>query len=82
MLLLIPGPVTTHPAVRAAAAQDYAPWDLDFRAIYARIRARSSPSPAARTASTPPSPSPAAATSPSKPPSAPSSPPAAASSSP
>ena len=40
MLLLIPGPVTTHPAVRAAAAQDYAPWDLDFRAIYARIRAR------------------------------------------
>ncbi len=40
MLLLIPGPVTTDPRVRAAAAQDYAPWDLDFRAIYARIRAR------------------------------------------
>ena len=31
MLLLIPGPVTTHASVRAAAAQDYAPWDLDFR---------------------------------------------------
>ena len=40
MLLLIPGPVTTDPRVRAAAAQDYAPWDLDFRAIYARIRSR------------------------------------------
>ena len=40
MLLLIPGPVTTDPAVRAAAAQDYAPWDLDFRARYARIRRR------------------------------------------
>lgn len=40
MLLLIPGPVTTDPRVRAAAAQDYAPWDLDFRAVYSRIRAR------------------------------------------
>jgi 2-aminoethylphosphonate-pyruvate transaminase len=40
MLLLIPGPVTTDPAVRAAAAQDYAPWDLEFRAMYARIRQR------------------------------------------
>ena len=40
MLLLIPGPVTTHAAVRAAAAQDYAPWDLEFRALYARIRQR------------------------------------------
>lgn len=40
MLLLIPGPVTTDARVRAAAAQDYAPWDLDFRAIYARIRRR------------------------------------------
>jgi 2-aminoethylphosphonate-pyruvate transaminase len=38
MLLLIPGPVQTRPAVRAAAAQDYAPWDMDFRAVYARIR--------------------------------------------
>jgi 2-aminoethylphosphonate-pyruvate transaminase len=40
MLLLIPGPVTTDPRVRAAAAQDYAPWDMDFRAIYSRIRRR------------------------------------------
>ncbi len=40
MLLLIPGPVTTDPRVRAAAAEDYAPWDLDFRALYARIRRR------------------------------------------
>lgn len=37
MLLLTPGPVTTHPAVRAAAARDYAPWDLDFRAVVARV---------------------------------------------
>lgn len=40
MLLLIPGPVTTHPSVRAAAAQDYAPWDLSFRDILAQIRER------------------------------------------
>ena len=40
MLLLIPGPVTTHPAVRAAAAQDYAPWDNDFRALVSRLRDR------------------------------------------
>lgn len=40
MLLLIPGPVSTHPRVRAAAAQDYAPWDHDFRDIYARVRTR------------------------------------------
>ena len=40
MLLLIPGPVTTHPSVRAAAAQDYAPWDLDFRKLVASIRER------------------------------------------
>ncbi len=40
MKLLIPGPVTTQPAVRAAAAQDYAPWDNDFRKVYADIRAR------------------------------------------
>lgn len=38
MLLLIPGPVTTHPAVRAAAAQDYAPWDPPFRALELRLR--------------------------------------------
>src|SRR5271165_2789505 len=29
MLLLIPGPVTTRPEVRAALAQDFAPWDND-----------------------------------------------------
>ena len=40
MLLLIPGPVTTDARVRAAAAQDYAPWDLDFRDILARVRRR------------------------------------------
>ena len=40
MLLLIPGPVTTHDAVREAAARDYAPWDNDFRAIVRRIRDR------------------------------------------
>jgi 2-aminoethylphosphonate-pyruvate transaminase len=27
----------THPSVRAAMAVDYAPWDNDFRAIYARV---------------------------------------------
>ncbi|MGY6272095.1 2-aminoethylphosphonate--pyruvate transaminase [Achromobacter denitrificans] len=31
MLLLIPGPVTTDARVKAAMAQDYAPWDNDFR---------------------------------------------------
>ena len=40
MKLLIPGPVTTQAAVREAAAQDYAPWDNEFRPIYAGIRAR------------------------------------------
>jgi 2-aminoethylphosphonate-pyruvate transaminase len=40
MLLLIPGPVTTAPAVRAAMAQDFAPWDNDFRAVYAEVRER------------------------------------------
>lgn len=39
MLLLIPGPVTTDPAVRAAAAHDFAPWDLEFRARVAALRA-------------------------------------------
>ena len=38
MLLLIPGPVTTDPRVREAAAQDFAPWDLEFRARVARLR--------------------------------------------
>jgi 2-aminoethylphosphonate-pyruvate transaminase len=40
MLLLIPGPVTTHSSVRAAAAQDYAPWDLDFRDLLTAVRER------------------------------------------
>jgi 2-aminoethylphosphonate-pyruvate transaminase len=31
MLLLIPGPVTTHPDVRAAANRDIAPWDQAVR---------------------------------------------------
>ena len=39
-LLLIPGPVTTDPRVRAPAARDYAPWDNDFREIFARVRHR------------------------------------------
>ena len=38
MLLLIPGPVQTRAETRAAMAQDIAPWDLDFRAVYAGIR--------------------------------------------
>jgi 2-aminoethylphosphonate-pyruvate transaminase len=40
MLLLIPGPVVTRPEVKAAFAQDYAPWDPDFRALHAAVRAR------------------------------------------
>ena len=40
MLLLIPGPVRTHPDVRAAMAADIAPWDNDFRPVYAGIRDR------------------------------------------
>ena len=40
MLLLIPGPVQTRPEIRAAMAQDIAPWDRDFQAVYARIRER------------------------------------------
>jgi 2-aminoethylphosphonate-pyruvate transaminase len=40
MLLLIPGPVQTRAEVRAAMAQDIAPWDRDFQAVYARIRER------------------------------------------
>lgn len=40
MLLLIPGPVATRPEVRAAMAQDYAPWDNEFRALYATVRER------------------------------------------
>jgi len=40
MKLLIPGPVTTHPDVRAAMAQDIAPWDNDFRPVLADVLAR------------------------------------------
>jgi 2-aminoethylphosphonate-pyruvate transaminase len=40
MLLLIPGPVTTRPEVRAAAGVDIAPWDFEFRDIYAGVRDR------------------------------------------
>jgi 2-aminoethylphosphonate-pyruvate transaminase len=40
MLLLIPGPVTTRPEVRAAMAQDFAPWDNGFLPIYASVRER------------------------------------------
>jgi 2-aminoethylphosphonate-pyruvate transaminase len=40
MLLLIPGPVATAPEVKAALAHDFAPWDNDFRAFYARLRER------------------------------------------
>jgi 2-aminoethylphosphonate-pyruvate transaminase len=40
MLLLIPGPVTTRPEVRAAMAQDLAPWDNEFRAFLVRLRDR------------------------------------------
>jgi 2-aminoethylphosphonate-pyruvate transaminase len=40
MLLLIPGPVTTRPEVKAAMAQDFAPWDDGFRPMYAAVRER------------------------------------------
>lgn len=40
MLLLIPGPVTTRPEVKAAMAQDFAPWDASFRPLYAGVRER------------------------------------------
>src|SRR4051812_42021748 len=40
MLLLIPGPVQTRPETRAAMAEDIAPWDNDFRPVYAGIRER------------------------------------------
>lgn len=40
MLLLIPGPVTTRPEVRAAMTQDIAPWDNDFRPVLSRLRDR------------------------------------------
>ncbi len=40
MLLLIPGPVTTRPEVREALRYDFAPWDNDFRPLYASVRER------------------------------------------
>jgi len=40
MLLLIPGPVTTRAAVRAALGHDFAPWDNDFRPLCAGLRER------------------------------------------
>jgi 2-aminoethylphosphonate-pyruvate transaminase len=40
MLLLIPGPVMTRPEVRAALGVDIAPWDFDFRHVYAGVRHR------------------------------------------
>jgi 2-aminoethylphosphonate-pyruvate transaminase len=40
MLLLIPGPVMTHPDVRAAANRDIAPWDQDTRAEIGALLAR------------------------------------------
>lgn len=38
MLLLIPGPVQTRAEVKAAMAQDIAPWDSGFQPVYARVR--------------------------------------------
>jgi 2-aminoethylphosphonate-pyruvate transaminase len=40
MKLLIPGPVQTDPRVKAAMAQDIAPWDNDTRPRYAAMRER------------------------------------------
>ena len=40
MLLLIPGPVTTRPEVRAALGFDIAPWDFEFRDVYTGVRDR------------------------------------------
>lgn len=39
-MLLIPGPVSTSAAVKAAMAQDLAPWDNSFRPLYAEVRER------------------------------------------
>jgi len=39
-LLLIPGPVQTDPRVKAAMAQDFAPWDNATRPRYAALRER------------------------------------------
>jgi 2-aminoethylphosphonate-pyruvate transaminase len=40
MLLLIPGPVSTRPEVRAALNADIAPWDNDTGPLYVSIRQR------------------------------------------
>ncbi len=40
MILLTPGPVQTHPDVRAAMNADVAPWNAGFRPVYERIRRR------------------------------------------
>ncbi|HKM64703.1 MAG TPA: 2-aminoethylphosphonate--pyruvate transaminase [Acidisphaera sp.] len=40
MILLIPGPVTTHPEVKAALLQDIAPWDNDWGHRLAVVRQR------------------------------------------
>ncbi|SFV07351.1 2-aminoethylphosphonate--pyruvate transaminase [Pseudoduganella namucuonensis] len=40
MLLLIPGPVTTASEVKQAFAQDYAPWDPEFRSMTSELRSR------------------------------------------
>lgn len=49
MLLLIPGPVTTRPEVRALMAEDFAPWDNSFRDVLARVRTRVLAAAASRT---------------------------------
>jgi 2-aminoethylphosphonate-pyruvate transaminase len=38
VLLLIPGPVSTRPEVKAAMTRDIAPWDTEFRILHARVR--------------------------------------------
>lgn len=38
MLLLTPGPVATHPAVKAAMTEDWAPWDDTFKTVCTRVR--------------------------------------------
>jgi 2-aminoethylphosphonate-pyruvate transaminase len=40
MKLLIPGPVNTSPEVKEAMTRDLAPWDNDFRPMYASVRER------------------------------------------
>lgn len=40
MILLTPGPVQTHPSVRAAMNADVAPWNPGFRPVYESIRRR------------------------------------------